>query len=381
MFCIFFFCLVVLVVVVLFSFGVFFVFVDNVFVVSVIVVVQCQVVVKGLYELVYSLKQNVVFVVFFGGFGEDVGLVQVLCLNLVMLVVEICILLECKVFGVVLDDVYNCLYVGNIVDLLVIVVDIVQNKVVGIIQLMEKKVGKDGKVVYIYDLCELVVDSVVNCLYVIGYSSQLDVSSVLFVIDMSMLKVINIIDGLGNVKVLGLVLDVVNKCVYISNLLVELVVVGIDLNKVVVQYKIVVEQLMNIVLDLVGKCLFVIDQGLEFLCGYQVKSSGLVSKYLGQCVLVFDRGIGKELVSILIDVGLLGILLDVLCKCLYVINCEVGIVIVYNSDSYQKVVIYMVLIYLNSLVLDVKNNVLFVSIKNGEKDDKGVDESVVCIQL
>ena len=35
----------------------------------------------------------------------------------------------------------------------------------------------------------------------------------------------------------------------------------------------------------------------------------------------------------------------------------------------------------NSLALDAKNNVLFVSIKNGEKDDKGADESVARIQL
>lgn len=115
------------------------------------------------------------------------------------------------------------------------------------------------------------------------------------------------------------------------------------------------------------------------ICKYQVSSLGFVFKYLGNCVLVLDCVIGKELVSIFIDVGLFGILLDVKCKCLYVINCEVGMVMVYNSDNYKLLKMYLVLMYLNSLVLDVKKNVLYVIIKNGDKDVEGSWESVVCI--
>ncbi|MGF6419695.1 DNA-binding beta-propeller fold protein YncE [Stenotrophomonas sp. AN71] len=356
-------------------------FADNAPAASTATAVQRQAVAKGLYELAYSPKQNAVFVASSGGFDDDAGPAQVLRLNPATLAVETRIPLERKAFGVVLDDAHNRLYVGNTVDLSVTVVDTAQNKSVGTIQLMEKKTGKDGKAAYTHDLRELVVDSAANRLYVTGHSSQPDVSSVLFVIDTNTLKVINTIDGLGNAKAPGLALDAANKRVYTSNLLADLVVVGTDSNKVVAQHKIAAEQPMNIALDPAGKRLFVTDQGSEFLRGYQAKSSGLVSKHPGQRVLVLDRSTGKELASIPTDAGPLGILLDAPRKRLYVTNREAGTVTAYNSDSYQKVATYKVPTHPNSLALDAKNNVLFVSIKNGEKDDKGADESVARIQL
>lgn len=356
-------------------------FADNAPAASATAAVQRQAVAKGLYELAYSPKQNAVFVASSGGFGDDAGPSQVLRLNPATLAVETRIPLERKAFGVVLDDAHNRLYVGNTVDLSVTVVDTAQNKAVGTIQLMEKKTGKDGKAAYTHDLRELVVDSAANRLYVTGHSSQPDVSSVLFVIDTTTLKVVNTIDGLGNAKAPGLALDAANKRVYTSNLLADLVVVGTDSNKVVAQHRIAAEQPMNIALDPAGKRLFVTDQGSEFLRGYQAKSSGLVSKHPGQRVLVLDRSTGKELASIPTDAGPLGILLDAPRKRLYVTNREAGTVTAYNSDSYQKVATYKVPTHPNSLALDAKNNVLFVSIKNGEKDDKGADESVARIQL
>ena len=356
-------------------------FADNAPAASATAAVQRQAVAKGLYELAYSPKQNAVFVASSGGVGDDAGPAQVLRLNPATLAVETRIPLERKAFGVVLDDAHNRLYVGNTVDLSVTVVDTAQNKAVGTIQLMEKKTGKDGKAAYTHDLRELVVDSAANRLYVTGHSSQPDVSSVLFVIDTNTLKVINTIDGLGNAKAPGLALDAANKRVYTSNLLADLVVVGTDSNKVVAQHRIAAEQPMNIALDPAGKRLFVTDQGSEFLRGYQAKSSGLVSKHPGQRVLVLDRSTGKELASIPTDAGPLGILLDAPRKRLYVTNREAGTVTAYNSDSYQKVATYTVPTHPNSLALDAKNNVLFVSIKNGEKDDKGADESVARIQL
>ncbi|HHA2557954.1 TPA: YncE family protein [Stenotrophomonas maltophilia] len=356
-------------------------FADNAPAASATAAVQRQAVAKGLYELAYSPKQNAVFVASSGGFGDDAGPSQVLRLNPATLAVETRIPLERKAFGVVLDDAHNRLYVGNTVDLSVTVVDTAQSKAVGTIQLMEKKTGKDGKAAYTHDLRELVVDSAANRLYVTGHSSQPDVSSVLFVIDTTTLKVVNTIDGLGNAKAPGLALDAANKRVYTSNLLADLVVVGTDSNKVVAQHRIAAEQPMNIALDPAGKRLFVTDQGSEFLRGYQAKSSGLVSKHPGQRVLVVDRNTGKELASIPTDAGPLGILLDAPRKRLYVTNREAGTVTAYNSDSYQKVATYKVPTHPNSLALDAKNNVLFVSIKNGEKDDKGADESVARIQL
>jgi YVTN family beta-propeller protein len=354
-------------------------FADNAPAASTTTAVQRQAIAKGLYELAYSPTQNAVFVASSGGFGDDAGPSQVLRLNPATLAVETRIPLERKAFGVVLDDAHNRLYVGNTVDTSVTVVDTAQNKAIGIVQLMEKKVGKDGKAAYTHDLRELVVDSPANRLYVTGHSSE---GSVLFVVDTTTLKVINTIPGLGNAKAPGLALDATNKRVYTSNLLADLVVVGTDANKVVAQHKISAEQPMNIALHPDGERLFVTDQGSEMIRSYMTKSSaGFTSKHPGQRVLVLDRTTGKELASIPTDAGPLGILLDAPRKRLYVTNRDGGTVTAYNSDSYQKVATYPVPTHPNSLALDAKNNVLYVSIKNGEKDAKDASESVARIQL
>jgi len=354
-------------------------FADNAPAASTTTAVQRQAIAKGLYELAYSPTQNAVFVASSGGFSDDAGPSQVLRLNPATLAVETRIPLERKAFGVVLDDAHNRLYVGNTVDTSVTVVDTAQNKAIGIVQLMEKKVGKDGKAAYTHDLRELVVDSPANRLYVTGHSSE---GSVLFVVDTTTLKVINTIPGLGNAKAPGLALDAANKRVYTSNLLADLVVVDTDDNKVVAQHKISAEQPMNIALHPDGKRLFVTDQGSEMIRSYMTKSSaGFTSKHPGQRVLVLDRTTGKELASIPTDAGPLGILLDAPRKRLYVTNRDGGTVTAYDSESYQKVATYPVPTHPNSLALDAKNNVLYVSIKNGEKDAKDANESVARIQL
>ncbi|WP_312318784.1 YncE family protein [Stenotrophomonas sp.] len=334
---------------------------------------------QGLYELAFSPTQNAVFVASSGGFGDAAGPSQVLRLNPETLAVEKAIPLERKAFGVVLDDAHNRLYVGNTVDTSVTVVDTAQNKAIGIVQLMEKKVGKDGKAAYTHDLRELVVDPANNRLYVTGHSGE---GSVLFVVDTQSLKLINTIPGLGNAKAPGLVFDASNKRVLTSNLLGEVVTVGTESAKVEQRFKVTAEQPMNLALDPTGKRLFVTDQGLEMIRKYQGNSiPGFVSKHPGQRVLVLDPKTGKELASIPTDAGPLGLLLDAPRHRLYVTNREAGTVTAYDSNSYKQLATYAVPTHPNSLALDAKNNVLYVTIKNGEKDEKGSEESVARIAL
>ena len=341
--------------------------------------VQRNAVAKGLYELAWSARQDAVFVASSGGFGDDAGPAQVLKLDPKTLAVKATIPLERKGFGVVLDDANDRLYVGNTVDTSVTVVDTAQGKAVGIVQLMEKKVGKDGKAGYTHDLRELVVDGASHRLYVTGHSGE---GSVLFVVDTQSLKVLDTIPGLGNAKAPGLALDAANKRVYTSNLLGEVVVVDTAAGKVAERYKVSAEQPMNIVLDPAGPRLFVTDQGSEMIRKYQGSSiEGFASKHPGKRVLVLDRTSGKELASIPAEAGTLGILLDASRKRLYVTNREAGTVTGYDSDSYQPVGTWSVPTHPNSLALDAQNNVLYVTIKNGEKDAKDAPESVARIQL
>lgn len=341
--------------------------------------IQRNAVAQGLYELAYSARQNAVYVASSGGFGDGAGPAQVLKLDPATLAVQATIPLERKGFGVVLDDANDRLYVGNTVDTSVTVVDTAQGKAIGIVQLMEKKVGKDGKASYTHDLRELVVDGANHRLYVTGHSGE---GSVLFVVDTQSLKLLDTIPGLGNAKAPGLALDAANKRVYTSNLLGEVVVVGTDTGKVEQRYKVTAEQPMNIALDPAGPRLFITDQGSEMIRKYQGSSiEGFASTHPGKRVLVLDRSTGKELASIPADAGTLGILLDAPRKRLYVTNREAGTVTGYDSDSYQKIGEWSVPTHPNSLALDARNNVLYVSIKNGDKEEKGAQESVARIAL
>lgn len=341
--------------------------------------VQRSAVAQGLYELAYSAKQNALYVASSGGFGDDAGPAQVLKLDPTTLAVQATIPLERKGFGVVLDDANDRLYVGNTVDTSVTVVDTAQGKAIGIVQLMEKKVGKDGKASYTHDLRELVVDGANSRLYVTGHSGE---GSVLFVVDTQSLKLINTIPGLGNAKAPGLALDAANKRVYTSNLLGEVVVVGTDTGKVEQRYKVTAEQPMNIALDPASARLFITDQGSEMIRKYQGSSiEGFASKHPGKRVLVLDRDTGKELASIPAGAGTLGILLDAPRKRLYVTNREAGSITGYDSDTYQQIGTWSVPTHPNSLALDAKNNVLYVTIKNGDDEAKGAKESVARIAL
>ena len=60
-------------------------------------------------------------------------------------------------------------------------------------------------------------------------------------------------------------------------------------------------------------------------------------------------------------------------------NREAGTVTAYNSDSYHKVATYDVTTHRNSLALDAKNAVLYVSIKDGKKVAERAAESVARI--
>lgn len=341
--------------------------------------VQRQPVAKGLYELAYSPRQNAVFVASSGGFGDDAGPSQVLRMDPDTLAVQQAIALERKAFGVVLDDAHDRLYVGNTVDTSVTVVDTARNTQVGVVQLMEKVTAADGTSRYSHDLRELVVDGAANRLYVTGHSEQ---GSVLFVVDTQSLKVLQTIPGLGNAKAPGLALDAAARRVYTSNLLGEVVVVGTDSGKVEQRYKVGAEQPMNIALADDDRRLFVTDQGLEMIRTYQGKRiDGFVSRHPGKRVLVLDRRSGEELASIPTDAGPLGILHDAARKRLYVTNREGGTVTAYDSDTYQQVERWQVPTHPNSLALDTTNNVLYVTLKNGESDPKDARESVARIAL
>nr|WP_253207256.1 YncE family protein [Verticiella sp. GG226] len=288
------------------------------------------------------------------------------------------IVLDRKAFGINIDDAADRLYVGNTVDTSVTVVDIANNRQVGIVQLQEKTTGEDGKSRYTHDLRELVPDPANHRLYVSGHGEK----SVLFVVDTQKLEVVNTIEGLGGPKAPGLAFDADNNRVYASNLQGELLTIDPVKGDVVQRVKTSAEQPMNIVVDRAAKRLYVTDQGASLIRDYQIKSlPGFESKHPGNRVVVFEADSGKEVASIETDEGPLGLLLDAPRKRLYVTNREAGTVTVFDSESHARLHTIEVPDHPNSLALDAANNVLYVTIKNGDKAEKTANESVARIAL
>lgn len=341
--------------------------------------VQRQALAQGLYELAYSARQNAVYVASSGGFGATAGPSQVLRLDPATLAVQARIPLERKGFGVALDDAAGRLYVGNTVDTSVTVVDTVAGKAVGLVQLMQKVTGKDGKQRYSHDLRELVVDAANHRLYVTGHSFE---GSVLFVVDTRTLQVVKTIEGLGKTKAPGLVLDAAGGRVFASNLLGEIMVIDTARLEVVRRIPTEIEQPMNLVYDAPTRRLFVTDQGLPMIRSMQEKlQPGFKSVHAGNRVAVLDVDSGKLVASIPTDAGALALLLDAPRQRLYVTQRSAGTVTAYDSRTYQRLGTATVPTHPNSLTLDPAANAVFVSVKNGDKDAKGSDESVVRLRF
>lgn len=333
---------------------------------------------KGLYELAYSPRQNAVFVASSGGFGADADAPKILRLNPQTLAVEREIPLDRKAFGVTLDDAGGRLYVGNTVDLSVTVVDIVNNRVVGVVQLEEKVKGEDGKERYPRDLRELAVDPAGKRLFLQGHSDD----SVLYVVNTETLKVDKVIPGLGKAKAPGLAFDPAGQRLFVTNLLGELITIDTRTLEIASRAKTEAEQPLNIAFDPASQRLFVTDQGLEMIRNFQTRSiPGFQSRHPGNRIAVFDANSGKQLHSIPTDAGPMGIFLDAQRQRLYVTNRAAGNVGVYDSRSYALLQTIPLPTHPNSFALDAQRNSLYVSIKNGEADPKGAPESIARIQF
>ncbi len=350
--------------------------------VSTVAQMQRQAVAQGLYELAFSPRQNAVFVASSGGFGPTAGPSRVLRLNPQTLAIEGEIPLERKAFGVALDDANNRLYIGNTVDTSVTVIDTAASKVLGVVQLQQKTKTADGKERYTHDLRELVADPANNRLFVTGHTGSGDKSSVMFVVDTRTMQVVKTIEGLGNAKAPGLAFDPKGNRLFVTNLLGELITIDTRSLTVAKRVNTGIEQPMNIAFDAAANRLFVTDQGLEMIRNFQAKSiPGFVSKNPGNRVVVLDADTGREQASIAARPGPMGILLDAPRNRLFVTNREAGSVQVFDTRNLSLVQTIEAPVHPNSFALDARNNVVYVSIKNGDKDPKTAAESVLRLKF
>ena len=223
--------------------------------------VQRKALAQGLYELTYSARQNAVFAVSSGGFGDGADPSKVLRLDPATLAVQAEIALPAKGFGAVLDDSANRLYVGSTIDAAVLVIDTTTNQVVRTVQLATKVKNKEGKEVYPHGFRQLVLDAPNQRIYLPGLSME---DSALYVLNTRTSAVDKVVPGFGPLAT-GAALDAARSRLFVSNLLGEVLTVDTRSLQIVKRYDSGGDQPLNLQYDSAANQLLVIDQGLAKL--------------------------------------------------------------------------------------------------------------------
>ncbi|KQP47767.1 hypothetical protein ASF44_23405 [Pseudorhodoferax sp. Leaf274] len=315
------------------------------------------------------------FVASSGGFGDGAGPSKVLRLDPKTLAVQAEIQLPLRGFGVALDDAANRLYVGNTTEGSVTVVDTATNQVVKTVPLMAKAKGADGKEKFPHHLRELVLDPANGRLYAPGLGAD---GSALYVMNTRTLALEKVIPGFGAIAT-GIALDAANNRLFVSNLRGRLHEVDTRTLAIARSHTPGADQMLNLAYDAQGKRLFATDQGLASISERRQKAEPGFTPTPGNRVVVLDPATARITASLPTGDGPIAPLLDAPRQRLYVSNRGGGSVSVFDTASHKLLQTIALPSHPNSLALDSRNNVLYVTVKNGRDDAKGSNESVVRI--
>jgi YVTN family beta-propeller protein len=331
----------------------------------------------ALYEIAYSAGQNAVFVASAGGFGEGAAPSKVLRLDPRTLAVQAEIALPHKGFGVTLDDANGRLYVGHSLDAAISAIDIAANRVVGTVRLAEKVRGEDGKEAYPYSLRELQLDAAGEKVFAPGLGLK---DSVLYAVDARAMKLEKAITGIGP-GATGIAMDTGKGRIFVSTLVGRLFIVDARTPAVVSDVEAGgAEQPLNLAFDAAGNRLLAVDQGLDSMPAFQARMApGFTSKTPGNRVVALNPETGALLQQAPTGKGPVTLKLDAGRKRLYVTNREEGSVTVLDTASYTTMATVPMATHPNSLALDERNNVLYVTVKNARGATRGANESVARI--
>ncbi|MGO3741587.1 YncE family protein [Kerstersia sp.] len=327
----------------------------------------------ALYEVVYSPRQNAVFVASAGGFGPDAPASRILRLDPDSLAVVAEIPVKDRAFGLALDDANDTLYTGNTLDGSINAIDTRNNTLRGTLQLIERAPKGERAPLH---LRELLVDTDKHRLYLPALGTD---DSTLFVVDTRDLKLVKAIPGLGRVST-GIALDNGRERLYVVNFEGKLVTIDTNALEIANIQQTEVEQPTNLAYDAAARRLYVTDQGQERITEMQKKyAPGFESRHPGGRVAVLNPDTAEVVGEAAVGKGALGITLDDTNA--YSANRMAGTVTVVRRADNAVVSSYALPDHPNSVALDNAGQRLFVTIKNGQEAPKGAAESLARIQL
>jgi len=316
----------------------------------------------ALYELAYSKRQNAVFVVSSGGWGDDAPPSYVFKLDPLTLAVQAQVELPLRGFGTVLDDATDTLYIGT-QDAALIAFDTAKLEVRGSLQLSSEKVADErgGGERYVYNLRELLLDTANHRLYAPGLAFT---GSVVFVVDTNTFTLEKTIPGLGAVAT-GVALDAEQGRVLVADFTGNITTIDTATLEIVNTWDSGADQPLNLALDVAGQRLFATDQGMPMVTGMQQQLiPGFQSRGPGHRVIVRHPEDGAVLGEFASGEGPIAILPDWPRQRLYVTHREAGTLGVFDARDYALLDTIELPVHPNSLALDADNDVLYVSIKN-----------------
>ncbi|KKO70954.1 YncE family protein [Kerstersia gyiorum] len=327
----------------------------------------------ALYEVVYSPRQNAVFVASAGGFGPDAPASQILRVDPDTMEVVATIPVKDRAFGLALDDANDTLYTGNTLDGSINAIDIRNNTLRGTLQLIERAPKGERAPLH---LRELLVDADKHRLYLPALGTE---DSTLFVVDTRDFKLIKAVPGLGRVST-GVALDSSRERLYVVNFEGKLVTIDTNALEIANIQQTTVEQPTNLAYDAAARRLYVTDQGQERITEMQKKyAPGFESRHPGGRVAVVNPDTAEVVGDADVGKGALGIVID--GQNAYSANRIAGTVTVIRRADNAVVSSYALPAHPNSLALDSQGKRLFVTVKNGQDAPKGAAENLARIQL
>ena len=359
-----------------------------------------------LVEMAFSEKQNALFVS--APDWKQEGNSSLLRLNPQTLKPEVTLSQDVKGFGVALDDKGNRLYLTQGFNGSVGVVDTLSNKTLAKITLQKKvnlehayrAAGISGKRLayllaelkrfgisddYLYKVREARFDARSERLFMpgLGYG----VESVLYVVNTRTQQLEKVIPGFGFYAT-GIAIDEAGRRVFVSNMQGQLITLNADTLEVENTQEIAADQLLNLVYDAGTNRLLGVDQGID---RDKPRNNYLEHIYTrrsnGHQLFALDADSGKVLAQTNTGKVPISLLLDTSRQQIYVTNRNgvrvekgEGTLMVFNSRTLKPLETLNLPPHPNSLALDSKNGILFVTVKNdGAATKAGNQESVVRI--